>query len=103
MTAVAKKPKPIVVDKEMAVTHRDFFRILPQALGTKAFRKTGAKVTLSDGEKRLEIALGAEGERRIANLAVPATRVTLTFSGYSDAGAADALKRFERMFQKGGG
>lgn len=103
MTVVAKKPNPIVVEKEMAVTHRDFFRTLPQALGTKAYRKRGAKVTLADGDKRLEIALGPEGERKIANLTIPATRVTLTFSGYSDAEAAAALKLFERMFQKGGG
>ena len=100
---MAKKPKSIVVEKEMAVTHRDFFRTLPQALGTKAFRKIGAKVTLIDADKRLEIALGPEGERKNANLNVPATRVTLTFSGYSDGEAADALKLFERMFQKGGG
>ena len=103
MTAVAKKTKPIVVEKEMAVTHRDFFRTLPQALGTKAYRKRSAKVTLIDGDKRLDIVLGPEGVRKIAKLAVPATRVTLTFSGYSDGEAAEGLKLFERMFQKGGG
>ena len=96
-------PKPKVVEKEMAVTHADFFRTLPRALGTDKFRKSGARVLLEKGAKRLEIALGPEGERKIANLAVPATDVTLTFSGYTDAEAAAALKLFERMFQKGGG
>ncbi len=95
--------KTKVIEKEMAVTHADFFRTLPRALGTDKFKKSGANVTLMDGAKRLEIALGPEGERRIANLTVPATGVTLTFTGYTDAEAEAALKLFERMFQKGGG
>ena len=96
-------PKPKTVEKEMAVTHGDFFRTLPKALGTNGFKRSGEKVVLEDGEKRLEIALGPERERKIANLAVPATDVTLTFSGYTDAEASQALKLFDRMFQKGGG
>ena len=103
MRAVARKPKPIVVEKEMAVTHRDFFRTLPQALGTKAYRKIGAKVTRIDGDKRLEITLGPERTRKIAQLSVPATDVRLEFSGYTDAEAEAALKLFDKMFQKGGG
>lgn len=96
-------PKTKVVEKEMAVTHGDFFRTLPRALGTSAYRKTGAKVTHTDGKKRLEITLGPERTRRIAQLSVPVTDVTLEFSGYTDAEADAALKLFDRMFQKGGG
>ncbi len=96
-------PKPKVVEKEMAVTHGDFFRTLPRALGTRAYRKIGAKVTHIDGDKRLEITLGPERTRRIAQLSVPVTDVTLEFSGYTEAEAAAALKLFDRMFQKGGG
>ncbi len=96
-------PKPIVIEKEMAVTHADFFRTLPRALGTDKFKKSGARVLLENGDKRLNIALGPEGTRQIANLAVPATNVALTFTGYTDAEASAALKLFERMFQKGGG
>ena len=96
-------PKPKVVEKEMAVTHGDFFRTLPRALGTSNFQKKGAKVTLIDGGKRLEITLGPERTRRIAQLSVPVTDVTLEFSGYTDAEASAALKLFDRMFQKGGG
>ncbi len=97
------RSKSKVVEKEMAVTHSDFFRTLPRALGTSAYRKIGAKVTHTEGDKRLEITLGPERTRRIAQLSVPATDVTLEFSGYTDAEAAAALKLFDRMFQKGGG
>ncbi len=87
----------------MALTHGDFFRIIPRALGTGDFRKTGAKVTHLDGERRLEITLGPERTRRIAQIAIPVTDVRLEFSGYTDAEAEAALKLFDRMFQKGGG
>jgi hypothetical protein len=36
-------------------------------------------------------------------LAVPATPVKLTFEGFSEAARADALERFDRAFQRGGG
>ena len=41
--------------------------------------------------------------RPAAQYVQPATPVTLTFDGYTSAEAADALKLFDRMFQKGGG
>ena len=96
-------PKPTVIEKEMALTHRDFFRIIPRALGTDDYRKSGQKVMLENGERLLEISLGPERERRIAQLAVPVTDVTLTFRGYAKAERDAALKLFECMFQKGGG
>lgn len=60
-------------------------------------------MTRIDGEKRLEITLGPERTRQIGRLSVPVTDVRLEFSGYTEAEAEDALKLFDRMFQKGGG
>ena len=99
----ADGPKPTVIEKEMALTHRDFFRSLPAALGTGDYRKSGQKVVLENGEKSLEISLGPERQRRIAQLAIPLTHVTLTFRGYAKADREAALKLFERGFHKGGG
>ena len=96
-------PNTKVVDKEMALTHADFFRTLPKALGTGDYKKIGAKVTRIDGDKRLEITLGPERTRQIARLSVPVTDVRLEFSGYTEAEAEAALKLFDKMFQKGGG
>jgi|TARA_Y100000294_G_scaffold123600_1_gene114975 hypothetical protein len=100
---VAATPDPVAVEKKMALTHADFFRIIPRVLGTDNFEKKPDGVILEDGEKRLEITLGPERERRIANLRVPATDVRLEFSGYTDSERAAQLDLFERMFQKGGG
>ena len=96
-------PKTKVVEKEMALTHADFFRTLPKALGTGDYKKTGAKVTRIDGARRLEITLGPERTRQIAQMAIPVTDITLEFSGYTGAEAEAALNLFDKMFRKGGG
>jgi len=102
-----KDPPPAktrtVITKEMAVTHADFFRTLPQALDGAPFKKTGNRVVAEDKGKRLEISLGPERTRQIAGLKVPATDVTLAFTGYDRTEVATALRLFERSFQKGGG
>lgn len=93
----------VVVKKEMAVTHADFFRSLPNALDGEIFRVEGARVTVEGRAGTWTIDLGPEGKRRIALLALPKTPVTLTFHGYSDGQREEALARFERAFQRGGG
>ncbi len=94
---------PVSIDKEMALAHVDFFRIIARALGTDDFNKKPDGVILEDGEKRLEITLGAERTRKIALMEGPACDVTLVFTGYGEEQKAAALDLFERMFQKGGG
>ncbi len=98
-----KPDNPFVVEKEMALTHADFFRAIAGALGTDDFEKKPDGVVLEDGEKRLEVTLGPERSRRIAMMEVPACDVTLVFSGYGEEERAATLDLFERMFQKGGG
>ncbi len=90
-------------DKEMTISHRDFFRILPGALGTGDFRIDGHRITVGVGGRRLEIVVSPETRRRIALLALPVTHVSLEFVGYDTEQAAAALARFDRAFQRGGG
>ncbi len=92
-----------VITKEMAITHADFFRTLPQALDGAPFKKTGNRAVVEDKGRRLEVSLAPERTRQIAGLKVPATDVTLTFTGYDKTGVAAALRLFERSFQRGGG
>ena len=94
---------PIVVVKEMGLSHREFFRTIISALGTDQFKKWGTRILLTTGDQTLEITLGVEGERRIALMVVPRTMVTLTFTDYTQAQADVALKRFDMMFKRGGG
>jgi len=94
---------PVIIKKEMAVTHADFFRSLPNALAGETCTITDTHVILQSDAGTWSITLGPERERRIALLSVPATPVTLNFEGYSDANREDAMQRFDRAFQRGGG
>lgn len=96
-------PRERVVEKEMAVTHRDFLRLLPRAFGDSDIRVDGREISVVAGNRLLRIDLSEESVRQIANLKIPLTRVRLTFSGYGEDDVAAALEQFWRAFQKGGG
>ena len=95
--------KPVVINKEMGITHSDFFRTIPRALGSDSYTRSASGVTLEDGSRCLRISLGPEGERRIALMVIPTTQVTLEFTGYDEAAIETAIRRFDMMFKKGGG
>ncbi|NQU59455.1 MAG: hypothetical protein HQ513_19655, partial [Rhodospirillales bacterium] len=75
-------PGEVVIHKEMGITHQEFFRNIPRALGTDDYIKEADRVILVDGDKSLEISISEQSERRIALFVLPVTHVTLTFKGY---------------------
>ena len=93
----------ITFEKEMAVTHREFFCALPRVLGTEAFHIAGTRIRVDDGDRSLEIKLSEQSERRLGAMLVPVTRVRLRFSGYGEDEAAEAVALFARHFQRCGG
>ncbi|MBL6933234.1 MAG: hypothetical protein ISR45_09820 [Rhodospirillales bacterium] len=92
-----------VISKEMGITHQEFFRNIPRALGTDEYVKNEDGVIVDDGSRRLEIAISEQGERRIALFTLPVTHVTLTFRGYTEKGVAETMAAFDLAFQRGGG
>ena len=91
----------IAFDKEMAITHRDFVRLLARAVGHKNFRLADGKILIADGRRKMEITLSEEFERRIALVALPVIFVRFAFTGYEDAQAE--MKCIDMHFQRGGG
>jgi hypothetical protein len=94
---------PLTIEKEMGITHAEFFRVIRRALAGRPHVIEGNRVRIEDGPCRLDITLSAEEERRIALVALPVTRVRLAFTGYGPAETAEALAAFDRWFQRGGG
>lgn len=92
-----------VIEKEMGISHADFFRILPGALGSGAYTVSGNRFTFKEGARVFTIDLGEEGVRQIALMRMPQTKIKLTFEGYDAEAREQALARFWRYFQKGGG
>lgn len=92
-----------VYEMQMGITHRDFFRLLPFALGTDQFSTTSNSVSLKVGMMSVDIELGVEGSRQIALLAIPTTPVKMTLDGFSDSERDAFMTKFERAYQRGGG
>lgn len=100
----ARHTDSVTVDKEMSISHQEFFRVLPGALATRDYRVDGDRVVAEEGDgRRMEIALSPEERRDLPDLSLPLTRVRLTFTGYSEADMKDRLALFERSYQRGGG
>jgi hypothetical protein len=92
----------VIINKEMGITHAEFFRNIPRVLGDD-FNQQADRVILEGDGKSLEISISEQGERRIALFVLPVTHVTLTFKGYSDVDVTKTIAAFDRAFQRGGG
>ena len=94
---------PVVVVKEMGISHREFFRTLPRAMDGFDYGVADGVVRVRAGDKLALIQLGPETVRSIASMRLPATRIEFTFSGYTDAEARKFLDHFDLHFRRGGG
>lgn len=94
----------VVIQKQMGITHAEFMRLLPRALGSKDYKVNGKAVDFSPKPNTsFHIQLGTESVRQIALMKMPTMPVTLTFTGIDDDERAVMLLRFDRAYQRGGG
>ena len=87
----------------MGLTHAELRRISLLAFRDWHIELADGKVTLSAGDRRIEIRAGPEQVRRIAKLELPTTAIDLHFFGCSDADVKQFMLGFDRSFHKGGG
>ena len=91
------------LSREMGLTHAEFFRTLPSAMGDLGYRIEEEKVVAENKPYRLTIRLDSQQERRIALLRIPYTRVHFDFEGYQQEEIDAFMAYFESRFQRGGG
>jgi hypothetical protein len=92
------------IKKQMGITHHEFVRLLPQAVGSHHFHVHGNKVDVeNDHGHHIHIELGEEEVRQIALMRIPTTPVTLTFVGYDEDARTAFMQRFDRAYHRGGG
>lgn len=94
---------PFVYSSEMAVTHKDFFRILPRAMGETDYTINGNQVSGKLHEGSVDIVIGEQQERKIALMRVPYCHITFTYRNLSEESITDFRNRFELYFRRGGG
>ena len=81
--------------RQMGISHKDFFRLLPRAMGNNSYELNGhcVRATLATGT--VKITLGEEQERRLSeNVIMPYTDVTFDYHGVP----VDVRSEFERYF-----
>ncbi len=89
--------------REMSISHEDFFRLLPRALGDMPFSRRGSRIEARSGKRRVCIEAGPESRRRLGSLELPVTRVRISLSGFLPAEQAAFLARFDLAYRRGGG
>lgn len=89
--------------KEMGVTHKDFYRLLPRAMGDTRYEINGTTVVASVADGALTIDLGEEQVRRIALMAIPYAKVSFNFVGVDADARTLFMRHFDLSFQRGGG
>jgi hypothetical protein len=92
------------VEKEMGITHQDFYAEFSNLLKNSPYQKTGNIIRFRYKEKEVEISLGPEAVRQIGpSVCLPVTHVTLRFSAFTEEEVSDFIKHFNLKFMKGGG
>ena len=87
----------------MTISHQDFRRLLPKALGGIPVAEKGQRFTVETENGEVTILLGPEEVRKLASLALPRTLVSIDLSSHSQEQAEKFIRRFDLAYQKGGG
>lgn len=93
----------IAYSREMGLTHDDFWRLLPKAMGEHRYDVQGDVVHAIVYDGTLKITLGPTQERRIALLRLPYSEVSFEFNDVAEEQQQAFKTHFDLHFQRGGG
>ena len=93
----------IEYSREMGLTHDDFWRLLPRAMGEHVFERRHDEVHAKVHDGALLICLGPTLQRKIALLSIPYSVVSFRFEGVSKEQQLAFKTHFDLHFQRGGG
>ena len=88
---------------DMGLTHADFFRLLPAAMGEHPYKLQGNTVHGELHAGTVTITMGEQQVRRIALMAIPFARVSFHYRGVTQAQKDVFKEYFDLRFQRGGG
>ena len=87
----------------MGLTHADFFRYLPSAMGEHDYQVDGNRVLGQVAEGTVEITIGEQQLRQIALMRIPYAQVSFHFRGVTSEQQQAFKAYFDLRFQRGGG
>ncbi|MDE0154479.1 MAG: hypothetical protein OXS28_02610 [Gammaproteobacteria bacterium] len=89
--------------REMSITHKDFFRLLPRAVNGAPVTRMGNQADIATEAGRVKITLAPESIRKLGLMEFPVTPVSIEFDGFNPADQTAFLSRFDLAYQRGGG
>ena len=91
------------ITKILALTRADLLRQLPAVLAPAAYRVDGDEITASVEGRNLIMELLDLDVSRMGRLALPQLRLIFTFTDWRQADIDAFMRRFERVYRRGGG
>ena len=91
------------IDREMSVTHDEFFRLLPYALKKRNYKIVNTIVLVDLKPGRLKISLSPQSQKAIGSLLLPTIHVSFDFKDCTEKMQEDFFEDFDLAYQKGGG
>ena len=89
--------------REMSITHKDFFRLLPRAVNGAPVTRMRNQAHIATAAGRVKITLAPETTRKLGMMEFPVTRVSIELRDFTPGEQAAFLARFDLAYQKGGG
>lgn len=89
--------------REMGISHREFLRLLPQAVAPYPYSINGATIEIGDTGGSVTLRLAPEGQRHLGLLRLPVTEVEFEFRAVDEAAITAFMQRFELAYRRGGG
>jgi len=90
-------------EREMTISHSDFFRILPKALKSYPYEQKENAITVILDKGEITIILSEERNRQIASLLLPVTDVTFQLKNVAESAKSKFFEQFDRTYHRGGG
>ncbi len=87
----------------MGITHGELFRLLPAAIEHREYTVVGDRILITANDVPVEIQFSPERERQIASMRFPVTSLEFGFCDMNEFDIAAFMRRFDRVFHKGGG
>ena len=91
----------MIIQKEMGITHADFFRLLPRAMGNNPYEINDLEINSTLPTGTLKITLGPERERKMFLVVIPCTDVVFEYTDVDEIDRQAFIEYFELRFMRG--
>lgn len=92
-------------ERDMGYNLKEFFRVLPAAIGDYQFSKNNAHVEIThpDNQHQLKLVVSELPDRLLGAFRIPRVDVQFSFSNMTADERRQFMQRFDSRFQRGGG